>query len=176
MFTNIFCLRKYSFSPFRLFFHSSTALMPFLHECLLRKACTPGLPFFSLPSFSRAGWGWVVLGCSCVASRGFSSPPARLWSSGRGGGASGRSFGAWELASVSLVRSWTMDSGVALWRRTLLPVLSRLALPPQLCTLGEVLGRESLRGRALFSVASPALSLHAQRGGGAGESSECRSS
>ena len=58
----------------------------------------------------------------------------------------------------------------------LLPVLSRLALPPQLCTLGEVLGRESLRGRALFSVASPALSLHAQRGGGAGESSECRSS
>ena len=53
----------------------------------------------------------------------------------------------------------------------LLPVLSRLALPPQLCTLGEVLGRESLRGRSLFSFASPASSLHAQ-----GESPECRSS
>ena len=48
----------------------------------------------------------------------------------------------------------------------LLPVLSRLALPPQLCMLGEVLGRESFRGRSLFSVASPASSLHAQRGGG----------
>ena len=60
--------------------------------------------------------------------------------------------------------------------KLLLPVLSRLALPPQLCTLGEVLGRESLRGRSLFSVASPASSVHAQRGGGAGESHECRSS
>ena len=60
--------------------------------------------------------------------------------------------------------------------KLLLPVLSRLALPPQLCTLGEVLGRESLRGRFLFSVASPASSLHVQRGGGAGESHECRSS
>ena len=58
----------------------------------------------------------------------------------------------------------------------LLPVLSRLALPPQLCTLGEVFGRECFRGRSLFSVASPASSLHAQRGGGAGESPECRSS
>ena len=58
----------------------------------------------------------------------------------------------------------------------LLPVLSRLALPPQLCTLGEVLGRESFRGRSLFSVASPASSLYAQRGGGAGKSPECHSS
>ena len=58
----------------------------------------------------------------------------------------------------------------------LLPVLSRLALPPQLCMLGEVLGRECLRGHSLFSVASPASSLHARRGGGAGESSEYRSS
>ena len=58
----------------------------------------------------------------------------------------------------------------------LLPVLSRLALPPQLSTLGKVLGRESFRGRSLFSVASPASSLHAQRGGGVGESPECRSS
>ena len=58
----------------------------------------------------------------------------------------------------------------------LLPVLSRLVLPPHLCTLGEVMGRESLRGLSLFSVASPASSLHARRGGEAGESSECRSS
>ena len=59
----------------------------------------------------------------------------------------------------------------------LLPFLSRLALPPHLCTLGEVMGRESLRGVfSLFSVASPTSSLHARRGGGAGEASECRSS
>ena len=55
----------------------------------------------------------------------------------------------------------------------LLPVLSRLVLTPHLCTLGEVMGRESLRGFSLFSVASPASSLHARRGG---EASECHSS
>ena len=57
----------------------------------------------------------------------------------------------------------------------LLPDLSRLVLPPHLCTPCEVMGRESLRGLSLFSVASPASSLHALRGGEAGESSEFRS-
>ena len=52
----------------------------------------------------------------------------------------------------------------------LLPDLSRLVLPPHLCTTCEVMGRESLRGFSLFSVASPASSLHALRGGEAGES------
>ena len=90
------------------------------------------------------------------------------WSSGRGGGASGREFGARELASVSSVHSWTGDPGVALLRRTpatcLVPVgspssslhawggrifgvfflCSRLPLPPHLCTLGEVVGRVGL--------------------------------
>ena len=60
--------------------------------------------------------------------------------------------------------------------KLLLPVMSRLALPPQLCTLGEVLGRDSFFFSSLFSVASPASSLHAQRGGGAGGPTECRSS
>ena len=143
MFTNIICLRKFSFSPFHAF--SSPAPMSFLHAGLLRKSCTPGLPFFSLPSFRRAGWGWAVSGCPCVASRGSSSPPARLWSSGRGGGASGHSFGARELASVSSVHSWTGDLGVALLRQT-----------PATCS---------------FPVGSPSSSLHARRGDGAGESS-----
>ena len=35
------------------------------------------------------------------------------WSSGRGGGASDRAFGARELASVSSVHSWTGGPGVA---------------------------------------------------------------
>ena len=68
-----------------------------------------GFPFFSLPPFRREGG---VSGCPCVASRGSSSPPARLLSSERGGGASGRSFGARELASVSSVHSWTGAPGV----------------------------------------------------------------
>ena len=52
--------------------------------------------------------------------------------------------------------------------RLLLPDLSRLVLPPQLCTPRKVMGRESLRGLSMFSVASPASSLHALRGSEAG--------
>ena len=68
------------------------------------------------------------------------------WSSGRGGGASGRAFGARELASISSVPSWTGDAGVALLRRT----------------------------PATFSVpvGSPSSSLYVRRGDGVGESSE----
>ena len=152
--------------------YSSAAPMSFLHECLLRKSCTPGLPFFSLPSFSRAGWDWGGLGCPCVASRGYSSPPLDF---GRAGGVEeplvARSVHGKSLLSPRFLRGLEIQvllSGGEL----LLPVLSRLALPPHLCTLG----RESFRGRSLFSVASPASSLHAQRGGGAGESPEYRSS
>ena len=66
-------------------------------------------------------------------------------SSERGGEASGRSFGARELASVSSVHSWTGDPGVALLRRT----PATRSVP----------------------VGSPSSSLHALRGDGAGESS-----
>ena len=120
-----------------------------------------------LPPFLQQGSGGS--GCPCVASRGFSSPPARLWSSGRGGGASGHAFGARELASVSSVHSWTRDSGVALAVSSCY-LFVLVGFPSSTLTLGEVLGRESFRGRFLFSVASPVSSLHAQRGGGAGES------
>ena len=130
-------------SPFRLFLPLRRC--PFFMQGLLRKSCTPGLPFFSLPSFRRAGWGRAFSGCPCVASRGSSSPPARLWSSERGGGASGRSFGAREFASVSLVHSWTGDPGVALLRRT----PATRSVP----------------------VGSPSSSLHALQDDGAGESS-----
>ena len=58
----------------------------------------------------------------------------------------------------------------------LLPALSQLALPPHLCTPCEVMVREVLRVLTLFSVASPASSLHDLRGDEAGESSELRSS
>ena len=120
-------------------------------------------PFFSLHSFRRAGCGGggggEVSGCLCVASRGSSSPPARHLSSERGGGAFGRSFGAREFASVSSVHSWTGGPGVALFGRLLLPALSRLGLPPHLCTPCEMMGREGLRRLALFSVASHLCTL-----------------
>ena len=101
------------------------------------------------------------------------------WSGGRGGGASGRAFGARELASVSLVHSWTGEPGVALLRRTpatcFVPVgspssclharrgvgegessvvflCSRLPLPPHLCMLGEVVGRVGLPSAAPVRV------------------------
>ena len=102
----------------------------------------------SLPSEGRdeGGGGGGVSGCPCVASQGSSSPPARHLSSERGGGASGRSFGASELTSISSVYSWTGGPGVALLRRT--PAARSV------------------------SVGSPSSSLHALRGDGAGGSSE----
>ena len=88
---------------------SSTAPMSFLHECLLRKSCTPGLPFFS-PFLQKGGMGvggpWMPL---CCFPRVFLSSRSTL---------AGRAFGARELASVSSVHSWTRNSGVAVLRRT----------------------------------------------------------
>ena len=101
------------------------------------------------------------------------------WSSGRGGGASGRAFGAREPASVSSVHSWTGDPGVARLRRIpatcSVPVgspssslharrgvgegessgaflCSWLPLPPHLCKLGEVVGQVSLPSAAPVRV------------------------
>ena len=156
--------------------YSSTAPMSFLQECHLRKSCTPGLPFFSLPSFSRAGWGWGAQDALVLLPEGF---PLLQLDFGRAGGVEeplvACSVHGSSLLSPRFLRGLGIQELVP-GGELLLPVLSRLALPPQLCTLGEVLGRESFRGRSLFSVASPASSLHALRGGGAGESLECRSS
>ena len=115
------------------------------------------------------------------------------WSSGRGGGASGRAFGARELASVS-VHSWTGGPGVALLRRTpatfSVPVGSpssslharrgdgagessgrffscfRLPLPPHLCTLGEVVRRARLPSAAPVRVPPWPPDLRLGRPGG----------
>ena len=148
------CRRSFASASFvfALQAFSSPAPMSFLMRGLLRKSRTPGLPLLlppSLPSEGQVELGGVgcdvVSGCPCVASRGSSSPPAQLWSSGRGGGASGRSFGARDLASVSSVHSWTGDPGVAFLRRT----PATRSVP----------------------VGSPSSSLHALRGDEAGEAS-----
>ena len=149
---------------------SSTAPMSFLDDFF--GSLAPRVFPSSLPSFRRAGWRWAVSGCLCVASRGFFLSFRSTWSSGRGGGASGRAFCARAFASVSSVHSWTGGPGVALLRRTpatfSVPVgspssslharrgdgagessghfflCSRLPLPPHLCTLGEVVRRVRL--------------------------------
>ena len=129
---------------------SSPAPMSFSHAGtseVTHPGASPSSP--SLPSEGRDEVGGGVSGCPCVASRGSSSPPARLLSSERGAGASGRSFSARELASVSSVHSWAEGPGVALLRWT--PATRSV------------------------SVGSPSSSLHALRGDGAGGSSETRS-
>ena len=95
----------------------------------------------SLPSEGRDAFGrsWDAFLCFPRLFLPFRS----TWSSGRGGGVSGRAFGARELASVSSVHSWTGETGVALVRRTPATFYVRLALPPHLCTFDEVMGWES---------------------------------
>ena len=122
----------------------------------------------SSPSLPSEGGG--VSGCPSVASRGSSSPPARLLSSVRGGGASGHSFGARELVSVSSVHSWTGEAGVALLHRT----PATLFCPGWFSLLISARPARwwggSLWGLSLFLVAFPASSLHTLQGGEAGES------
>ena len=142
VFTDNVCLCKVSFSPFRLFLPLRRC--PFFMQGLLRKSCTPGLPFFS-PFLRKGGMGVGGLGMPlCCFPRVFLSSRSTLVQR-EGWGASGRSFGARELASVSSVHSWTGDTGVALLRRT----PATRSVP----------------------VGSPSSSLHALRGDGTGESS-----
>ena len=147
-----FCRR--SFASASICFRNSGSFFPcavVLSSCgdFFGSHAPPGLPLLLPPSLQKGGmWGGGSR-CPCVACRGSSSPPARLLSSGRGGGASGRSFGARELASVSSVHSWAGGPGVALLRQT--PATRSV------------------------SVGSPSSSLHALRGDGAGGSSEAHS-
>ena len=133
-------LRKL-FSPFRLFFHCADVLSWMTSSQVMH----PGSFLLSLFLQKKGGMEVGGLGMPlCCFPRVFLSSRS-TWSSGRGGGASGRAFGARELASVSSVHSWTGDPGVACLRRT----------------------------PATFSVpvGSPSSSLHDRRGDRAGESS-----
>ena len=129
-------------------------------------------PFLQMGGMEVGGLGMPL----CCFPRVFLS--SRLsWSSGRGGGASGRAFGARELASVSLVHSWTGGPGVALLRWTPATFSDPVGSPSSSLHARQGDGPGESSGRfSLFSVASPASSLHARRGGEAGEASECRSS
>ena len=122
------------------------------------------------------------LGMPLCASQGFSSPSARL---GPAGGVEeplvACSVHASLLLSPRFIRGLEMQELLSCGKLLLLFFffffVSRLALPPHLCKLDEVMGWESFWDVfSMFSVVSPPSSLHARRGGKAGETSECRSS
>ena len=173
-FTTLFCWQNFSFSPFRLFLPLRRC--PFLCGDFFGSSAPRGFPFFSLPSFRRAEGGGgsrdvlrllpeglplLLLGF-CPAS-GVEEPLVT------------RSVHASSLLSPRFIRGLGIQELLSCGG-LLLPNLSRLVLPPHLCTLCEVMGQESLRGLFMFLVASPSSSLQALRGGEAGESSEFHSS
>ena len=99
------------------------------------KVLPPGVFLRISPFLQKGGMPGEGLGMPFCASRGFSSPSARL---GPAGGV-GESLVARSVRATS-VHSWT---GVALVRRTPATFYVRLALPPHLCTFDEVMGWES---------------------------------
>ena len=172
------CLLLFTLTLFANF--ASTAPMSF--RWLLRKSCLPGLSFVSLPSFRRVGCLWKVSGCPCVLPEGFPLLPLDLVQRGRGGGGGGeslvvRSVHASSLLSPRFIRGLWIQELLSYGKLLPFFFLSRLALPPHLCTLDEVMGWKNLRNVfSMFSVVSPASSLLVRRGGEAGETSKCRSS
>ena len=145
---------------------------------LLRKSRTPVLPLLLPPSLQKGGlrWGgsWDAL---VLLPEGLPLLPLDF---GPAGGVEmplvARSVHASSLLSPRFIRGLGIQEFLSCGGGLLLPALSRLALPPHLCMPCEVMGREGLRVLTLFSVASPAASLHALRGDEAGESSELCSS
>ena len=96
------------------------------------------------------------LGMPLCASRGFSSPSARL---GSAGGVEdplvARSVHASSLLSPRFIRGLGIRELLSCGELLLL-FMSRLTLPPHLCTFNEVMGWENRRGVlfAMFSVVS----------------------
>ena len=151
---------------------SSPVLMSFPHAGTSSEVTHPGAsPSPSLPSEGRDEGG-MVSGYPCVASEALPLLPLDFCPARRvEEPLVARSMHASSLLSPRFIRGLGVQE-LIFCGGFMLRALSRLALPPHLCTPCEVMGREGLRGLALFSVASPSSSLHALRGDEAGESSE----
>ena len=178
-----FCRRSFASASFVFALQalSSLAPMSFPHAGASSEVTTPWLPLLLPPSLQKgglrlgAGRGGLEMPFCCFPRVFFSSRSTFVQREGW------RSL--WSLVRCTRARfcllSSFVDWGSGSWLSCgglLLPALSRLALSPHLCMPYEVMGREGLRWLTLFSVASPASSLHALRGDEAGESSEFRSS
>ena len=171
-----FCRRCFASASIR--FRPSGSFFPcanVLSSCgdFFGSHATRGFPSFSLPPFGGGGGGsrdalvllpggLPLLPLYICPARGVEEPLVT------------RSVHMSTLLSPRFIRGLGVQELISC-SGLLLPALSRLPLPPHLCTPCEVMGREGLRRLALFSVASPSSSLHALRGDEAGESSEARS-
>ena len=174
MFTDNVCLHRFSFRPSGSFFPCADVLFS-CRDFFGNHAPRVFPSSLSLPSEGRDGGGrsrdalvllpegLPLLPLDFGPVRGVEEPLVA------------RSVHASSLLSPWFIRGLGIQELLSCGE-LLLPDLSRLVLPPHLCTPCRMMGRESLRGLSLFSVASPASSLHALRGGEAGESSGCRSS
>ena len=146
------CLPTFFFACANFSFFALQALLP-LRRCPFFLNAFFGshapVSFLLLSPFLQnggggGGWRWAVSGCPCVASRGFSSPPARL---GPAGGV-GEPLVACSVHTSSLL-SPRFIHGLGI---------------QELLSCGGLL-------LPVLSVGSPSSSLHARRGDGAGESS-----
>ena len=170
----IFCLCKYSFSPFRLFLPLRRC--PFLMRGL-HKSRIPGLPLLLPPSLQKGGMregGWSRDALVLLSEGLPLLPPEFCPARGVEEPLVARSVRASSLLSPRFIHGLGVQE-LLFCGGVMLLALSRLALPPHLCMPCEVMGREGLQRLSLFSVASPSSSLHALRGDEAGESSEARS-
>ena len=151
------------FLPTQMFVFAVQTILP-LRRCSFYMSAFFGshapLVFPSSPSLPSEGWdegGWSR-DALVLLSEGFPLLPLDF---GRAGGVEeplvARSVHGCSLLYPRFIRGLGIQELLSCGR-LLLSVLPWLALPPQLCTFSEVLGRESLRGRSLFSVASPASS------------------
>ena len=161
------------FFVFALQAFSSPALMSFLHAGTSSEVPHPGASPSSLSLPSEGGGG--ARDALRLLPKGL---PLLLLDFCPAGGVEEPLVARSVHASLLLSPRFIRGLGIQLLScgGLLLPDLSQLVLPPHLCIHCEVMGRESLLGLFLFSAASPASSLHALRGGEAGESSEFRSS
>ena len=158
----IFCLCKYSFSPFRLFLPLRRC--PFLMRGLLRKSRTPGLPLLLPPSLQKGGMrgggsrdalvllpeGLPLLPLDFRPARGVEEPLVA------------RSVHASSLLSPRFIRGLGVQE-LLFCGGIMLPALSQLALPPHLCTPCEVMGREGLRRLAVLGCLSLLISARPAR-------------
>ena len=165
-----FCRRSFASASIRFCPSGpSPAPMSFPHAGNSSEVTHPRLPFFSLSLFRRGGGG--SRDAHVLLPEGLPLLPLNFCPAG---GVEeplvAHSVHTSSLLSPRFIRGLRIQEFISC-RGLLLP-----AIPPHLCVPCEVMGREGLRGLTLFSVASPASSLHALRGDEAGESSEFCSS
>ena len=151
-----------------LCFHCSNVLSLTSSEVL-----PPGVFLRLSPFLQKGGMPLECLGMPLCASRGFSSPSARL---GPAGGVEGPLVARARFCLLGSFVDWGYGSCFLAANSCYLFYVPIGSPSSSLYVRrGDGVGELSGKFFAMFSVVSPASSLHAQRGGEAGETSKCRS-